>query len=181
MRFHNMNSFSSVLSSPEAAFLASTNQLKRLLLVYRTKGAAAIHCFLWHTVLLYVANAVIRKKRLVVDPDWELWFLLCLAGYKALFRCFKASGRIYRALLFMAVRNGLMAAADAQEAMKKLDAVKTPTDHTVIDNLSTMIVDLDLAITDPAAAQAGILAEKFNDLALFEEFIISTAAGDGRA
>ena len=81
----------------------------------------------------------------------------------------------------MAMRNGLMAVADAQEALENLDTIKTTTEYTVTDHLGSMIVDLDLATTDPIAAQAGILVEKFNDLALFDEFVTSTAAGDGMA
>ena len=177
MRFHNMDSFTSEASCPETAFLASSHQLKRLLLVYRARFPSADYCFLWHTALLYVANEVLRKQTLGIDSDWELWFRLCLSGYRDLFRCFKMAKVIYRGLLSMAMRNGVMTATDAQEAIEQLDV--PPIEHNEVGELGSMIVDLDLAMTDPLAAQAGILAEQFKDLALFDEFTVTAVTADG--
>ena len=167
-----MTSFSSVSSSPEAVFLASVNQLKRLFLVYKASFASANHSFLWHTALLYVANAMLRNRELGVDPEWETWLQMCLSGYKDLSRCFKVAETIYRSLLSMAMRNGVMTAAEAQDAIEQLGvALNNPK---MIEEPTSMIVDLDLAMTDPLAARAGTLAEQFKDLALFDEFTTST-------
>lgn len=176
MRFHNMKGFSSVSSSPEAVFLASVNQLKRLLLAYKASFVSANHCFLWHTGLLYVANAMLRKQELGMDPEWDTWFQMCLSGYRDLFRCFKMAETIYRSLLSMAMRNGVVTSAEAQDAIEQLGGPLG--DRRPIEELTTMIVDLDLAMTDPLAARAGTLAEQFKDLALFDEFTTSTNVTD---
>ncbi|EON98851.1 hypothetical protein UCRPA7_5631 [Phaeoacremonium minimum UCRPA7] len=76
----------------------------------------------------------------------------------------------------MAMRNGVMTAAEAQDAIEQLGvALNNPK---MIEEPTSMIVDLDLAMTDPLAARAGTLAEQFKDLALFDEFTTSTTVAN---
>lgn len=75
-------------------------------------------------------------------------------------------------ILSIAIRNGLMATAHAQDS-QKLDTTKATTNHTIIGDPGSTIVGLDFATTDPIAAQAGILGDEFMDLALFDGFITS--------
>ena len=159
MRFHSMGTFSSNFSNPEAVFLASVDQLKRLLSTYMTKFTSAGHCYLWHSALLYVANGMLRKRTLGVDPDWRSWFDLCLSGYRNLSGCFNVSESISKGLLSMAMRNGVETAADAIDTMALIKTLS----YQLGDESLTMVVDLDLAARDPLAAQIGILTRQFDE------------------
>lgn len=125
----------------EHVCLASMNQLKHLVLVFRTQYSCASTCFLWHNALLYVANDCISNELFfpedgAIEEDMDTkqadsdlvrritWFLACVDGYKALAPQFPIVGGIMQGLLTMGIENGLMTAAEGRAYMAeaKVDA-----------------------------------------------------------
>jgi len=165
-RTKRVQSFSAPDSTPEAVYVASVNQLKRLILVYMTNFATPSYTFLWHTALLYVANATLRDAP---NRGWREWFQICLAGYENLSASFRVAGTIAQGLLAMAVRNRAMGSAEAGQMAKQLKA-KTAAFGKGEDGRGSLILDLDLAMTNPLDAQMGALAARLKELVLFQEF-----------
>ncbi|KAK3933992.1 hypothetical protein QBC46DRAFT_325783 [Diplogelasinospora grovesii] len=177
-RNYRLAGFSSEQSTPAAVYAASVNQLKRLVLLYRTRYPSAHFTFLWHTALLYVANAMISA-----DPAEEgdpgsllVWFRLCLAGYLDLLPSFRVVEGIVQGLLSMAMRKGIMSATEATEARaslhRKSAARKLPSHIGRPDTgfKPECMLDLHLAMKDPLAARAETVAQQFNELVMFLEF-----------
>ncbi|CAJ2502350.1 Uu.00g097440.m01.CDS01 [Anthostomella pinea] len=165
-----MGTFSAVDSTPDTAYTASTNQLKHLIVEYRTNHAASTYTILWHTGLIYLANAMLHNTK---DPEWRLYFLLCIYGYESLSRPYRVSEVIVQGLLSMTLRDTNMSVDDARQIMaelkeNRLDNVKKDMEEQV---RATFMGDLDLAFTDPEQAKVETLAGEFDNLALFQDFI----------
>ncbi|KAH6705809.1 hypothetical protein EV126DRAFT_439876 [Verticillium dahliae] len=165
-RQSRVTTFSSSESSPEAAFRASLTQLKRLIVVYRSKYQSSEHTILWHTALIYVANAVLQDTR---DPEWHFYFLQCVSGYESLRKSYRLAEVVGRALLSMTLRNGDISGTEARELLQRLK--QKGLDHDTSDRIrATFMGDLELAMTNPRQASVENLAEQFEDMALWQEF-----------
>ncbi|KAM0277777.1 hypothetical protein ACHAQH_005570 [Verticillium albo-atrum] len=158
--------FSSRQSSAEAAFKASVNQLKRLIIVYRSEYQSSAYTILWHTALIYVANAVLKDTG---DPEWRFYFLHCVYGYETLRKSYRLAEAIGRALLSMTLRNGDISGLEARTILQQLK--QRGLDHPSGDIRATFMGDLELALTNPGEAKVENLAGQFEDVALFQEFI----------
>ncbi|KAM0326363.1 hypothetical protein ACHAQA_006965 [Verticillium albo-atrum] len=165
--------FSSRESSAQAAFKASVNQLKRLIIVYRLQYQSSAYTILWHTALIYVANAVLKDTG---DPEWRFYFLHCVYGYESLRKSYRLAEAIGRALLSMTLRNGDISGQEARTILQQLK--QRGLDHPSGDIRATFMGDLELALTNPGEAKVENLADQFEDVALFQEFINMEAAPD---
>ncbi|KAM0515952.1 hypothetical protein ACHAPS_008855 [Verticillium nonalfalfae] len=161
-----LTTFSSRKSSAEAAFKASVNQLKRLIVVYRSEYQSSAYTILWHTALIYVANAVLKDTG---DPEWRFYFLHCVYGYESLRKSYRLAEAIGRALLAMTLRNGDITGLEARTILQQLK--QRGLDHPSGDIRATFMGDLELAMTNPGEAKVETLAGQFEDVALFQEFI----------
>lgn len=161
-----LTTFSSRRSSAEAAFKASVNQLKRLIVVYRSQYQSSAYTILWHTALIYVANAVLKDTG---DPEWHFYFLHCVYGYESLRKSYRLAEAIGRALLAMTLRNGDITGLEARTILQQLK--QRGLDHPSGDIRATFMGDLELALTNPGEAKVETLAGQFEDVALFQEFI----------
>ncbi|KAG7137654.1 hypothetical protein HYQ45_005060 [Verticillium longisporum] len=161
-----LTTFSSRKSSAEAAFQASVNQLKRLIVVYRSEYQSSAYTILWHTALIYVANAVLKDTG---DPEWRFYFLHCVYGYESLRKSYRLAEAIGRALLAMTLRNGDITGLEARTILQQLK--QRGLDHPSGDIRATFMGDLELAMTNPGEAKVETLAGQFEDVALFQEFI----------
>lgn len=138
-----IDSFGAEDRTVEHVCLASMNQLKHLVLVFRTRYSCASTCFLWHNALLYVANDCVSNEPSfpedgAIEEDMDTkqansdlvrritWFMACVDGYKALAPQFPIVSGIMQGLLSMAIENGLMTAAEGRAyiAEAKVDAKK---------------------------------------------------------
>jgi hypothetical protein len=158
--------FSAEGSSAGAAYKASVNQLKRLVLEYRTTHESSAYSILWHTGLLYLVNAMLETPQ---DPDWHFYFLVCIYGYEALSRPYRISGSIGKGLLAMTLRDTDMTGREARHILAEIERDEvTGTD----DNIrATFMGDLTLAMRDPDRASVEHLAKEFEFLALFNEVV----------
>lgn len=138
-----IGSFSAENRTVEDVCYASINQLKHLVLVFRTRYACARSCFLWHNALLYVANDCVSNQTVLpgkraAEEDVEMtdtnsdaakrivWFMACVDGYKALAPQFSIVSGILQGLLTMGIEQGLMTAAEGRAYMDevKVDAIR---------------------------------------------------------
>ncbi|KAI8626067.1 hypothetical protein F5Y19DRAFT_447828 [Xylariaceae sp. FL1651] len=162
-----LNTFSARDRTPDSVYTTSTNQLKYLIVQYRSKYAASTYSILWHTGLIYLANAMLRGT----DPEWRLYLLLCIYGYERLNRPYRISEVVTQGLLSMAMRDTDMTGSEAHKIMKELkerglDRVKEDLE----DNIrATFMVDLNLALTNPEAANAEQMAGDFDDFAVLQD------------
>jgi hypothetical protein len=119
----------------------------------------------WHIALLQVANAVLNDPS---DPEWQFYFLLCIRGYQKLFPAYRFAEPLSLGLLTMALRNGIMSSSEAKMLREEFHAVGKH--HEQLKRLqSRWTVDLNLAITNSKAAQADTMADRFEELAMFNE------------
>jgi hypothetical protein len=161
----------------ESISSASINQLKRLMVVYQSRSSAELTTVHWHTACLYVANAVIRQSG---DANRRRSYLYrCLEGYKALYPRYAASVSISKGLLSMAVSNDLMTSQEAFAYLSQLLAKKEYQSPVAGPTESCFMVDLDLALTDQAAAHIDSLAQRFDDMVMFDNFTHGRADEDG--
>ncbi|KAI0122595.1 hypothetical protein F4814DRAFT_438582 [Daldinia grandis] len=165
-----LTTFSAWDSSPDAVCAASVAQLKNLIVEYRSNFVESTCSILWHTGLLYLANATLKDT---TDPDQRLYLMLCLYGYESLSRPFRISEVIVQGLLSMTLKGTDMTGSEAQRIVDELkegrpDNAKQDLGHRT---RATFMVDLDLALKHPEQAMAENLAAEFENLALFRDFL----------
>ncbi|KAJ4211347.1 hypothetical protein NW759_012548 [Fusarium solani] len=162
-----LGSFTAPRATPEAAYLASVNQLKRLLLMYRLNFRTAMFSVVWQTALIYVANAMMREVK-TGSNEWRYYLHLCMAGLEDLYASYRVFGSIAKAILGIAIEHKALRPSEARRITNELEDLGRH--HTVSKPLrdgrevANWIIDLDLAMTDPEAAQGSNLAEKFQEL-----------------
>ncbi|EQB55143.1 hypothetical protein CGLO_04959 [Colletotrichum gloeosporioides Cg-14] len=160
-----LKTFSARRSYPEAAYNASVNQLKQLVVRYRCNYESSAYTMLWQTALIYVANAVLHNTE---DPEWRLYFLACIYGYEGLRTSYRVAEVISRGLLTMSLQEGDMSGSEARYLLKQVTEPEGAGGKG--DVRATFMADLDLAMTDPEAAKVENLARRFEDVALFSDF-----------
>ncbi|KAI0805335.1 hypothetical protein GGR55DRAFT_690676 [Xylaria sp. FL0064] len=164
-----LKTFSARDRTPDAAYGASVNQLKRLIVEYRSKHAASTYSLLWHNGLIYLANAMLR----CTDPEWHMYLLLCIYGYERLNRTYRMSEVVAQGLLSMTMRDTNMAGSEAYKIMDELrERGLIHVQEDLEDKIrATFMVDLNLALTNPEAARAESMASDFIDLVTFQDLV----------
>ncbi|KAJ4387481.1 hypothetical protein N0V93_008073 [Gnomoniopsis smithogilvyi] len=139
-------SFNAENRTVEDVCLASINQLKHLVLVFRTRYAGARSCFLWHTALLYVANDCVSESMILPGNKTEendvdmtganidgakqvIWFMACVDGYKALAPQFPIVSGIVQGLLSMGIEQGMVTAAEGRAYMEEVEVDAIRASH----------------------------------------------------
>lgn len=161
-----LRTFSSPGSTARAAYYASVNQLKHLVVKFRASYESSTCTMLWQPALIYVANAMILDSS---NPQSRLYFLVCFYGLEALRRPFRVSEAIGRGLLTMMLRDDILSSGDAREALGHMK--QRGFDDVSGSIRATFMGDLLLAQTDPGAAIMEELAAGFEDMASFQEFV----------
>jgi hypothetical protein len=98
-------SFPTPMGSPQQAYEASANQLRRLVIVYRMNYDASSYTFLWHTALTYVANSIVKDHG---GHESSYYFRLCLYGYKSFHTSYPVVNHIIKAVLNLGIRRGYL-------------------------------------------------------------------------
>lgn len=163
-RFHVLSSSEHRLS-PDDAFRTSLQQLKHLVVKYRSNHESSTYTMLWQTALIYVANAVLHDTQ---NPEWRFYFFTCIYAYTNLRKSYRVAESISRALLTMALRGGCITNIEADNLEKRMMKVggRVKRDDEI---RATFMVDLDLAMWDPEAAKVEVLAKRFDDIVLFRD------------
>ena len=122
---------------------------------------------LWHTALLYVANAVLQDT---ASDDWLFYFLVCLYGYERLRPSYPVTRAITEGLLTMCVRDNRMSTGMARRTREELAERDRQGQITLEAMDSIFALDLDLTTSDPTSASVDSLSKAFEDHALIQEF-----------
>ncbi|KAI0455229.1 hypothetical protein F5B21DRAFT_514133 [Xylaria acuta] len=155
--------------TPDDAYTASVNQLKHLIVEYRSRHAASTYSILWHNGLIYLVNAMLK----CIDIDWRLYLLLCVYGYERLRRPYRMSEVVTQGLLTMTMRDTNMSGEEAYKIMEELKARGLVDVREDLEDRirATFVVDLNLALTDQEAAKAENLASDFTGMAAFQDLV----------
>lgn len=121
---------------------------------------------LWHTALMYVANAVLQDRD--SDAEWRHHLLLCIYGYVHLRQSSQVAETSGRALLALTMRHGGLSPDEARNVLRDMEHEQIVKPST--DIRATFMADLTLAMTDPGEASVERLSQQFEDLALLREF-----------
>ncbi|KAI0541836.1 hypothetical protein GGR58DRAFT_455140 [Xylaria digitata] len=164
-----LRTFSARDNTVDAAYAASVNQLKQLVVEYRSRYAASKYSILWHNGLIYLANAMLKGT----DPEWYIYLLLCIYGYERLSHTYRISEVIVRALLAMTMKDAQMSGTEASKIMEELKiSALVHFNEGIQDEIrATFMADLTLALTNQEAANVENMANDFSDLATFQDFV----------
>ncbi|KAJ4181547.1 hypothetical protein NW767_014134 [Fusarium falciforme] len=121
---------------------------------------------LWHTALIHVANAILDDTK---DSSWRFYLPFCIQCYGSLRQSYRFAEAIGRSLISMTLQKGDLSASEARQMMQQFEGneLSQPSE----DIRATFMADLNLAMTDPKEASVESLAYRFEDIALFREFI----------
>lgn len=100
------------------------------------------------------------------DPDWRFYFLHCLGTFKDLAARFPVFGQVSRGLLAMAIRDRVMAADEAQAIIQVMRMRGKESE----ESFGVFTIDFELALTDIQHANVKTMAEKFDELVVFDAF-----------
>ncbi|KAI8945961.1 hypothetical protein F4801DRAFT_566339 [Xylaria longipes] len=161
--------FTALDRTPDAAYAASVQQLKQLIVEYRSRHAESTYSILWHNGLIYLVNAMLKRT----DPNWRLYLLLCIYGYERLRRPYRMSEVVTQGLLTMTMRYTNMSGGEAYKIMEELKGRGlVDVEEDLEDKIrATFMVDLSLALTDPEAARADKMASDFTVMAAFQDLV----------
>jgi len=158
--------------SAEETFNASLNQLKHLIMVFRSMHPYTKYAVFWHMALLHVANAALHNTS---DPRWREYFMICVDSYAELLGAFRVAAGIVKSLLAIAIRRSAISVVDARTILNQV--LTKRTHHANVNDITaTFVVDLDLAVTQPFAARLEALAGRFDEVTLFEDFITASVS-----
>lgn len=135
-----LNRISTERRTPEDVCLASVNQLKHLVLTFRTRYNCATTSVSWHNALLYVANTCLpthqgslKGNRLfgqessgsgtadLEDSHGRTWFLACIDSYRGLAPQFTIFKSIMQGLLSIAMQRGLISTTEGRSLMDEIN------------------------------------------------------------
>lgn len=155
-----LKTFPSSSCTPEAAYSASVRQLKQLIITYRTEYTSSNYTIIWQTALLYTANAMLRST----DEDRLEYFLICIYSFQGLRQSFRVTAAIVKALLSMAMQEGIIGGQLAQSILMDLN-MRAPKSQETEDEdriRAPFMADLDLSMTNPDLATAEQQSEQFD-------------------
>ncbi|KAK0384054.1 hypothetical protein NLU13_8143 [Sarocladium strictum] len=161
-------SFETPTITPRAIYTASVNQLKRLLLAFRLSFKPASISLLPQTVYIYVANAVLSAVEESEEPEWQFYLRVCLAGLEDIYGSYRLAWGTMRALLSMALKRDAVGPDEAARIMREMTVLGQHHSNPE-EAKSSAIIDLELATSEPAAAQVYRLAEQFEELLLMSK------------
>ncbi|KAK6866092.1 hypothetical protein PG995_002620 [Apiospora arundinis] len=175
---YKMGSFASPDSFPTAAYTASLNQLKRLVVITHLHHPPIDRSPFLASGLVHLFCGLLKN---VDDEEWKHYFELCLTLGSQLFTWYHVLGPILQGTLAMGLRDGALTSQEAQDMLKKYVFADRPTDMMEdIMNGAAFTLDLDLVMTAPVDAMTLSLAKRFDDLVLFSEFAHVDGQADSR-
>lgn len=160
-----LRTFTNESYTPQVIFYKSTTQLKRLIVDYRLNYASSSFTFLWHTALIYVANAILDTEG---DQNWHFYMLFCLCGYEQLSKSWRVGKAISKALLSIMIREGRITSDAARKILAKVES--NSTDEIPEEIRATFMGDLRLALSWPGHATVEHLAGSFEENAAIHDY-----------
>lgn len=147
---------------------ASIHQLRRCITIYEHHFARRWPTVFWHTGCLFLANYAIRSNEPKEARSRDL--RLALNGYRSLYPRYPVTLLIVKGLLTMAAAAQLTTTQDAYEYIRELRARGPNTASLDPPTEACFMVDLDTALVDQTSAHIDHLAQRFDDMVMFDEF-----------
>lgn len=148
---------------------SSTTRLKRLILDYRKHYISSTYTILWHTALLYAANAILESSE-IEQKKWYPYIMLILYGYVRLSGTWRVAKAVSKGLLSMIVGRGDMSSEVAWRIMGDLDGDGLDGDDLEERIRATFMLDLRKAVDEPDMSTVEKLAEDFEGNAMMMEY-----------
>ncbi|KAK7952546.1 uncharacterized protein PG986_008274 [Apiospora aurea] len=165
---YKMESFASPDSFPTTAFVASLNQLKRLLVLTHLHHSPDDRSPFLASALVQLFCGILKN---VNDAEWKEYFDLCMMVGSQLFKWYHVFGPILQGTLAMGLRDGALTSKEALDLLRRyVSADMHDEPMEVIMSGAASTLDLDLVMTDPTDAMTESLARQFDELVLFSEF-----------
>jgi hypothetical protein len=165
-----LRSFSSEDSTVAATFLASVNQLKRLVFEFLKQSPRLPNCGWLNGSVTTISTILFRNT--VCNPDWRFYLRLCVQFWKEAFVCHRVCFPVVRGHMSRAIELG---AIDVAEAKAIVDEVRLMGRHHTAaeEGMTSAMLDFELAMStsQPPKANVEALANRFEELLLFSELI----------
>ncbi|KAM0740065.1 hypothetical protein ACQRIT_005249 [Beauveria bassiana] len=161
-----LRSFTSPDATPSAIYNASLKQLQRLIYTHHNRKAQSPTICFFNTAVMKVSIEVLKCAD--YDPDWYFYFRLCFQFWKDAFVCYRPFQLIAQANLAAALDCGALSSNTANAMMQEIRAVgkhHMASDEAVIQGL----LDFDLATRSLQEAQIVAMAQRFDELLLFND------------
>jgi hypothetical protein len=169
MASHRLASFASEDSTPLTVFCASVSQLKRLIYIFHTKYKAPTWSVYLSPPTVQLCDAVLTLRTRQNPIDRRAYFLLCIRTFVDLHVSFPVFSEMAKGFLARAMRDGMMSSEEAKALRGILE--RHGAHHLLPEKLvSGIIIDFETAARNPENATARILAERFDELAVHDEF-----------
>lgn len=141
--------------------------MNRILDIYHSRFRSPSASVYWHTCLLFAANTTIRDINALVIRQHH--FQRAIRGYEDLYRRYPVMMPIVKGLMALAVETRLITGPEAVARVNKL-ANKTDQPMGWEPTEACFVVDLDLAMKNRELAHVDSLAQRFDEIAMFDEF-----------
>ncbi|KAG6032767.1 hypothetical protein E4U41_007141 [Claviceps citrina] len=163
---HRLRTFASNTCTTSAIYETSTTQLKRLMINFQLNYTSSNFTILWHTALIYVANAMLEANP--KEEDWHTYLLFCLHGYERLSRSWRVAKSISKALLSLTLRKGGISSEKARQMLQDLEG--NHVEQMPGEIRATFMMDLERAVSEPNTATVEYLANQFEDNLIIEKY-----------
>ncbi|KAF4456621.1 Conidial development protein fluffy [Fusarium austroafricanum] len=156
----------SVLHSPKAVFNASMRQLQRIVLDYTTNYDPRFYNFILNGAILHIFHTTLENRDTL---GWRFNVALGMGWMKEIFIRFPIIGKVAQAYMAIGMGSGMISSKEAREFMQDLQQRGR---HKDMDDITALcIVDFEVAMSSSQDGRAQDLAQRFEELALFDEFI----------
>lgn len=137
----------------------------RILFDHLTQVPAQPVCFWINAATIHISHAIMQDL-----TDWHFCFRLCMQFWKEAYVCSRAMLNLVEASLSLAMQQRLIT---GQEAKVMADEVRQMGQHhnTPEAAIASAVLDLNLAMSDPDRAKMNVIASRFEELIMFDEFI----------
>lgn len=123
---------------------------------------------MWHTTLLYAANAVLEDRS---QTAWRFFYLLIIHSYSKLYKLYPLAESAVQSLLSMATNLNAISLIEARNIFSTTilvqKAKRLHPESTTQKN--TYVADLTRATSDREAAGTASLAKRFEEISMSEE------------
>ena len=106
----------------------------------------------------------------VADPDWRFYFSLCMRYCQELHIRYPVYKNIMQGFLAMAIQNSKISSLEAMSISTRLK--KKSRHHNALRDIGGLFtIDFNTALIKPDHASARVLAKRFHELTLLDEYI----------
>ncbi|KAF5715987.1 C6 transcription factor [Fusarium mundagurra] len=168
-RSTRLMSLASPDSHPKAVYAASVSQLKDLVFCFCAKYPQAAFTTFFNTGLFTLSLALLEDLQ---DQLWRYYFYLCVRCWQDLYFCYPVFRDVAKAFLSMAMQKDAIAAGEAQNLLQGIN--QTGEHHTTAEEAFTSVI-FDPVSDIVADAQVHAMADKFEEMVVFDELIDANA------